>query len=628
MLQILRNKAQSIVVQAIVVIIALVFVFWGVGNQMGSRQAAIMVNEEEISFQDFERAYQQAYDQMASQFGGNLPKGLAESLGIKQQVITQLVQGALLRQGADQMGIIVSQEDIQSTLKNMVQFQENGVFNLEKYKQLLANNQLTPHKYETSMRHDMLNQKAFLDISRFAAHISDYEVEELYKQQLEKVAVNYIKISPESFKSDITIDEAELAKWFETNSVNYKSKPQLKLSYLDYSFDTVGEKISVDSARVQQYYQDNITRYTNPEARHARHILLKADANSSQEVHEEQQQKAKDILALAKASDDFANLAREYSEGPSKENGGDLGFFSQGQMVPAFEQAVFAMNVGDISEVVKTNFGYHIIKVEAIRQAATTPLTSVEATIQQTLKNQEAQPMARELAQFAYEGIIAAGSLKSFLDAHSDQPLKETDFFSQNNPPEDLADNPEFLAKAFSLNSGELSSLITTPNGYYILYAEAVKEPVTPALDEVKDQVTTDFIAGKSVEFAESSAQEILDKLRGGEQFADLATQADLPLESSGLLGRNDTAESPFPLALVEGLFTLSSVSPYPKEPGRVGDDFYVFSFSERQPPEITEATDLKPYRDQLLRAKQQEMFGAFINNLEVDAKITQHSSL
>ena len=147
MLQQLRKQAQSPVIQFIVVLIAIVFVFWGAGTKFfDNRQSAIKVNSEEISFQEFQQAYNRTYENIASQFGGNLPKGFAETLNIKEQVVNQLIQTALLRQGAKQMGISVSYGEIQKAITSMPQFQENGAFSIEKYKRLLAANQLTPSK--------------------------------------------------------------------------------------------------------------------------------------------------------------------------------------------------------------------------------------------------------------------------------------------------------------------------------------------------------------------------------------------------------------------------------------------------------------------------------------------------
>lgn len=629
MLQILRNKAQSTVIQVMVVIIALVFIFWGVGtNMMNNREAAITVNDEEISFQDFQIAYDRSYEQISAQFGGTLPKELAESLGIKERVINQLIQGALLRQGAAQMGIIVSEEEILNTINGMVQFQENGTFSMDKYKSLLSSNRMTPHKFETNMRFDMLAEKTVRDIGKFASLTSDYEVEELYRQDNEKVSVTYSDIAPESFLADIIVDEAELVTWFENAKENYKSEPQVKLKYFNFSFNEVGSKIAIDEARVSSYYEQNKASFTTPEKRHARHILIMAQPEDSEEVHKEKAQRAAELLTLVKASDDFAALASEYSEGPSKSNGGDLGFFAKGQMIKPFEDAVFTLQPGEVSEVVKTSFGYHIIKLEEIEPASTTSLEDAHDEIVATLQNEEAQALAFQLANSAYEGIISAGSLQAYADTNPEQTLIETDFFTRSTPPTDNQMDDEFLNQAFTLNAGELSSLVKTPAGYYILFAEAIQEPQVPALTQVKEQVETDFIAEKAEKKAEEVATEMLTKLKAGEQFANVVSEFDLEMKDSGLLSKDGSSESKFPQSLLGEAFLLSLSAPYPDSPARSGNGFVVFGFQERVIPDVGEKENLETYRQKLLVAKQQELLSSYINNLQSEAEIFTHPSL
>lgn len=629
MLQILRNKAQSTVIQVIVVIIALVFIFWGVGtNIMNSRESAISVNGEEISFQDYQTAYDRTYQNIAAQFGGTIPKGLAESLGIKQQVIKQLVQSALLRQGAGKMGIIVSEEEIQNTITTMPQFQESGGFSIEKYKSLLSANRLTPHKFETNMRFDMLSEKTVRDIGKFASLASDYEVEELYRQDNEQVSVTYTRISPAQFTAGITVDEGELAKWFETAKENYRGEPLMKLNYFNFSFAEVGKKIAVDEARVKTYFEENIADFTTPEQRRARHILIRTSPEDSEEVLKGKKQRAEEILKLARTNEDFAALAKEHSEDPGKANGGDLGFFARGQMVPAFETAVFTMKPGDISEVVDTGFGYHIIKLEEIQPSSTKELTKAHDEILAKLRNKEAQSLAFQLANSAYEGIIAAGSLQAYADTTPDRQITETDFFPRSTPPEGLAMDQEFLAQAFALKAGELSSLIKTPAGYYIVFAEGVQSPETPILDKVKTEATTDFIAEMAARKAEKTATDVLTRIRAGEAFGTVISEAGLAMDDSGFLSRTSSETSTFPPSLVEQIFPLSKSEPYPEAPGKVDEEYYVFSFQERKMPEVGSKEDLEKYRQTLLRDKQQELLSAYISNLEKDAKITVHSSL
>ena len=631
MLQVLRNKAQSTFIQIIVVIIALVFIFWGVGtNMMNTREVALTVNDDQISFQQFQEAYDQAISKLSSQFGGTLPKGLDESLGIKQQVIEQLIQTSLLRQGAREMGIRVSAEEIRSKITAMPQFQDNGQFSMDRYQSLLSANRFTPTTFEDSLRYDMLSDRTVQEISKFVTVATEAEIEDLYNQGRETVSVRFIKIDTDSFKDEIKVEQQDLQKWFETVKENYRSEPEIKLQYLPYTFEDLEKKITVDDNQVKAYYQENLASFQVPEQRRARHILLAAREGDSAERHREQQQKATEVLNIVKKNSDFAAAAEQYSEDPSKGNGGDLGFFQQGSMVPEFDAKVFSMQPGEISDVVKTSFGYHIIKLEEIKPAATRPLQEVRDTITGTIRNREAKQMAFQLANQAYEGIIKAGSLKKYIAAHPDITLKETGFFTQKQPPAEIGLNQKLLEAAFKLNKGELSSLIETDTGYAILFALDYKAPVIPQLTSVAEKAQTDFISSKAQEMARSKAAAILEQVRKGKTLEQAIAGTAFKIENSGDLSRNDPQQaSAFPAGLFEQAFQLSKSSPLPNEIGQVDNSFYVFVFDKRKrPTEKADEKTIQQYRTALLQYTQQQLLMAWIRNLEDQAEISRHKSL
>jgi peptidyl-prolyl cis-trans isomerase D len=631
MLQILRKKAQSPLIQIIVVIIALVFIFWGVGTNMGkSNQAALSVNGEEISFQQYQQAYDRAYQQLSNQFGGNVPKGMVEKFGLKQQVINQLIQTALLRQGAAAMGIIVSGDEIRTFIQTMVQFQENGAFSMARYKAVLAANKMSPAKFEQSMRFDHLAEVASREIGRFGAIATDFEIQDIYSQINEKIAVKYTRISPADFVGKVVVNDEILTTWFETVKDKYKTDPRLKLNYLVFSYDEIGRMVTIDKTKIEEYYQDNLDSFKVPEQRHARHILFKAGAEDSAQIHQEKAEKAAEVLKLLKNGGNFIALAKEYSEDPAKNSGGDLGFFAAGQMVPAFDEVVFAMQPGTISDVVKTQFGYHIIKLEEIKPATTPTLAEVAGKITGILQRKEAESLAFQVANDAYEAIISAGSLAKYAEANPSIKLHQTDFFTKNDAPADLKNDPQFLDKTFDLNKGELSSLLKGQSGYAILFAEDKQEPEIPQFATVRATLEKDYRKIKSEELAEAAAKELLSNIRTGKSFDSAAQENGLTVKESGLLGQN-TAEgkSEFPAPLVQNAFLLSAASPLPEEPGRAGEDYYVYSFVERQVPTMPENSDeVKKYRENLERLKQQQLLSAWLRNLETDAKITKHQSL
>lgn len=631
MLQILRRKAQSPFIQAIVVIIALVFIFWGVGTNIGrSNQSAIAVNGEEISFQQFQQAYDRAYQQLGTQFGGNVPKGLAESFGLKQQVINQIIQTALLRQGAAAMGIVVSGDEIRTLIQTMPQFQDQGAFSIERYKAILAANKMAPTKFEQSMRFDHLSEAAMRQIGSFGTVTTDYEIQDIYSQLNEKIAVKYARISPTNYVDKVTVDDAGLTAWFETVKDKYKTEPQLRLKYLTFTFAEVGGKITIDAPKIEEYYKNNLTSFNLPEQRHARHILFKAGDNDSEQIHKAKAAKAAQVLKLAKDGGSFPALARQYSEDASKTNGGDLGFIQTGQMVPAFDEAVFTMQPGTISDVIKTQFGYHIILLEEIKPPTTQTLTEATAQITGTLRRKEAESLAFQVANDAYEGIISAGSLDKYSEGHPEVAVQQTEFFTKSNAPADLKSDPQFLEKTFDLNKGELSSLIKGQSGYLIVFADDKKEPEVPEFAAVRATLEKDYRKMKSQELAEGAAKDVLSSTKAGKTFESVAREKGLTVKESGLLGQNKgEGKSDFPAALLPTAFLLSAASPLPEEPGRANDDFYVYTFLTREIPKIPENNDeVKLYRDNLQRYKQQQLLASWLRHLEVEAKISKHPKL
>jgi peptidyl-prolyl cis-trans isomerase D len=631
MLQILRKKAQSTFIQIIVVIIALVFIFWGVGSNLsGDRQAALVVNGEEVSFQDYQQAYDRAYQRFSDQFGGNVPKGLAESFGIKQQVINQLIQTSLLRQGAEKMGVYVSAEEVRKVIEGMVQFQENGSFNMDRYKAVLTNIRTAPTKFEKSMRTDRLAEVGARVIGNFASVATDSEIKEIYNQLNEKVEVDFVTFKPKDFVGQVEVTDEALTSWFETVKDNYKTDPQIKLRYFAFTNDKIAAKVEIDDNQVKEYYDQNSDLFAQPSQRKAAHILLKASPEDSDEVHKEKLAKASEVLAMAKSGSNFAELAKKYSEGPSSESGGELGFFEQGQMVPTFDEAVFSMKKGDISDVVKTQFGYHIIFLEDIKPATTQSLEDSKQQILATLQQKEAQSLAFQVANSAYESIISAGGLDQYLAATPDAEIMTSDFFNRANAPEDLKGDQIFLDKAFELKKGEFSSLIKGNTGYAIFYVEDTKEPEIPTLESIKDQLVDDFKVAQSIDLAKKAADDLHKALSEGGSLQEIAKTKGYTVSNSGLLSRNNpNADTDFPAAFLENAFLLSSGAPLPKEPAQDGDDYYVYYFTNRVIPEmVEESKEIEQYRTSLLNFKQQQILSAWLRNQEVQAEIVQHQNL
>lgn len=632
MLHILRNKAQSVVIQAMVLIIALVFIFWGIGSNMtGSRNSAITINDEEITLQEFQRSYERAIAGYKQQFGDAISDELLKALNVKQQVISQLTQTALLRQGANSMGIMVAPVEIQTAVRKMDQFQQGGAFDLNAYKAILAANRLTPHKFEASIGQDLLGEKSITFINNFATTVSDAEINELYLRDQETVTVNVVKIAPDLFKDKVTVDPQALATWFEAEKNAYKSEQKIKLKYLAFPYQAQLEKITISDEQVLTQYEKDKATYQIPEKRHARHILFKTDENGSAEKQTAQQKKAEEVLLKARAGEDFAALAATYSEDSSKTRGGDLGAFTRGSMIKEFDDAVFSMQPNDISDIIKTQFGYHIIKLDKILLAATQPIEEVRAAIAQKLKTEQAKPATFQTANEAYEAIIAAGSLQAYAEKNGTPAVVATDFFSRSRPPATLDHNPKFLESVFALKQGELSSLTETPTGYFILFAEEIQEPVPPKLEEVKERATQDYTLAQAKTMAKEEAAALLSKVSGGADFETTIREKNLQSKKTGPLRKNNPTPDPaLPTSLVDQALRLNAKSPFPKEALNEGDTWYLLQFTERKTPETTslEAQAKKEYTATLLKQKQDLLLFSWLRHQEKNTKIATSKNL
>ena len=632
MLQIFRDKAQSTFIQGIVLVIALVFIFWGVGtNMMSNRESALVVNDEEISFQEYQQVYDKLLSSYRQQFGGSVPEELLQTLGLSQQVKNQLIQGTLLRQGATDMGLLASAPEVQRHIQGMVQFQENDAFNMDKYKSILTSSRLTPHKFEAGIGQDMLTGKVVTSIMDFSTIVADTEILDRYQQDKESVSLRFAKISPLDFQDKVNVEEEKMVAWFDQHKETYKSAPRLKLKFLSFPYGDEAENLTISDEQLENRYRQNLARYQTPEKRHARHILLKADENSSSTTHASQLATAEEVKAKAEAGENFITLAETYSEGPTKVNGGDLGSFSRGQMVKPFDDAVFLMQEGEVSEVVKTRFGYHVILLEEIFPATTRPLAEVQEELSKELQTELARPAVFQKANEAYEGIIAAGSLQEYARLTPDAAIRETDFFSRSEYPEELDKTPVIRDTAFSLKKGELSSLLESSAGYSILYAEAIQEPVVPELESVREQVTEDYANELAKNLALEQSEELLSTLKAGSTFSEATQPLGIEVIEATLLRKGIGPEANgFPSTLAENVFALSSESPLPDKAETVGKDFFIYQFTKRTLPDAAALTsaEKEQYRSELLRSKQDRLLMAWLRHQEKNAKIYSNKNL
>lgn len=628
MLNILRKRSQSIVIQIVVLAIAIVFVFWGVGTNLGNkRNSMAKVNGEEIPIAEYQRAYDNTVDNYRTQFGGTIPPGFLDALGLQQQVINQLIQTAVFRQGGREMGVTVSKVATQDEIKTMEVFQTNGQFDLNLYKNVLSQNRMTPTSFEAGLRNDLLTRKVADAVEGFAL-LPDGEVQSRFDFDNEEIRLAYLKIKSDDFLDKVEMQDDELAKWYEDNKNKYLSDPQIRIKYLIFDFEEDLKQIEISEDAIRARYEQNMDQYVVPEQRHARHILLQVKESDDEEVRANQKKKAEEVLLLVQQGQDFADLAKEYSEGPSGPSGGDLGFFGRGAMVPAFDEAVFKLNSGEISGVVETNFGYHIIKVEEVREPSTRTFAEVKEEIADNMRQQEVKGYTFKRASQAYEDIILSGSLQKFSEAGKGN-VQQTDYFSRSAPPEDRLSDPKLLQTAFSLKKGELSSLVETGQGYSILFVDDIKQPEVPAMEAVRDRVVDEYKKSKSVELARENAEELLQNAQDTMSLVQ-TVGSSAGLQESGYIQRsNMSGEEDLPAAVAQKAFDLSLKEPLPQEPFVENGTYIVYELLERKAGEKKlDAEQRQQLEGQLLTSNQNTLLQAWLSYMQANADIWVNDQL
>jgi peptidyl-prolyl cis-trans isomerase D len=495
------------------------------------------VNGHALTVGDFQQRYLLQIQNYRNQFGGNISEQVLRQFNIDQQVLSQMIdeQAALIE--ADRQGIRVSDEELAQQIFAIPQLQENGRFiGEERYEQLLLsqNPPVTKSQFEESLRRSLVLDKLRGAITDWIG-VSDSELENEYRRRNEKAKLQVVALTADKFRSQVTVTDAELAPYFDAHKTDYRVGEQRKIKYLLLDRDQARQRVVVPPNDIQRYYNDNIQQYQTPERVRASHILLNTGGKDEAAVRKQ----AEEILAQVKSGADFAELAKKYSEDPgSKDKGGDLDFFPRGQMVPEFEAAAFSLQPGQISDLVKTQYGFHIIKVVDKQTGATTPLEQVRAQIQQTLASQIADRQITDRARQLADKVKKPADLN---DAANELGLKveESGFFQRTEPVPGLGAAPQVADAAFRLEDNAVSEALASPRGPVFVTVTGKKAAYTPKLEDVRDRVREDLIRSRATELSRQRAAAIAAQLKSAPDFAAAAKALGFEAKESQLVSRD-----------------------------------------------------------------------------------------
>lgn len=626
MLGLMRRHSRSIFIKLIYVGLILSFVIWGIGTyQSRDSFIAARVDGEEISMSEFQRAF----DNMVRYYKDNLKENFKDemivSLNLKRQAMDSLINNILLRKEAKRLGLRVERNEIQGRIQSYPAFQKDGGFDEQTYRQVLKYNKLKPADFEEEQRGLILMWKAENAIKNSAA-VTDDEVFASFREQKETVSLDYIEISPEKFKGKVKPSSSEVEEYFAANMGEFTIPERVKIGYAVFKPEDFIKEIKLTQEDYDDYYKSYIDDFTTPGEVKASHILLKFNDN-----HEEAKAKAEELLARIKGGEDFATLARENSEDPSSaEKGGDLGFFGPGAMVKEFEEAAFAMEKGEVSDVVESVYGYHIIKVTDIKEEKRTPLAEVKGKIRKVLESENSRELAENRAEDLYYESLRGKSLEE-LAKEEKLPYKSTGFFNMDNIPAEFDPLRDLVLAANSEKPGWVSRPREAEGKFYILTLLDREAPREPKFEEVKASVLA-AVKEKMVKAAAADVGEkIVEEAKKGIDLKKVAKNHGLNLETTDHFSRvtNVIPGMGVSQEMVMNAFQLTADKPLSEKTYRIGDNIYIVRLKEKKEADPAEFEKEKEnFRARLLEQRKEEVFRRWLDDARKNAAIVYHEDL
>jgi peptidyl-prolyl cis-trans isomerase D len=630
MLDFLRKRKRSWIIVFFLFVIIIVFIAFYGGNSIqdaGFRDVA-EINGEMISQREFALHYQRLLERYRDAFKGAMTPELVKNLDLKNNLLEELIVQKLMLQEARALGLTVSDDELARQLAQVPDFQVNGRFNKERYLQLLRANRISPSQFEEEQREQLTIQR-LLSIILDSVHVTEAEVRDRYRFEQEKINLQFIGLSTKDFLAAVNPTDEEIKQFYDRNKESLKEPLKVQVEYLSYPFEQFASSKPIGADEIEGYYKANRdTKFHTPKQARVRDIMLRLPAGADTKQKQALQNRAERIAAEARAGKDFAQLAKRESEDPSAAQGGDLGWITQGQMPANLDKVIFSLAKGESSDPIEAPSGWHIVKVEEVKEQKTLSLNEATQEISRLLKTEKAK---QEAAKIAYRDREKALSGIDFpnLAKESGVPVKVTRAFTTAEVLPEIGPTPEFYKSAFSLAAKDVSPVIEAPKAYYVLKLKERKEPVLPPLEALRPTIETRLRESKAYEMTSQKANGLLQQLKKEKDIQRVAQQNGLSIGETGWFVRS-APEIPKIGEAQEfgaGGIAVSAHQPFPDRVFTQKDSVFVFAFKESQPADMERfEREKETVVKQALAESQQRVLHKFKEGLKAKAKIQVHS--
>jgi len=523
MLDFVRNNKK--ITQVFLALITLPFAFWGVDSfvrnaDVGAEVAT--VGGSKISRQELQSALREQQERMRAQLDGKLDPALFETPQMRRAVLDSMVTQRLLAEQARKARLVVGNEQLVQFIGGVPSLQENGKFSRERYEALVAAQGMSKEMFEARLRQDMAMQQLMLPVTE-AGIVSQAAAGRWLATQLEQREIGELRLLPEAYAGQVKLSADAVQKYYEANRKKFELPEQVRAEFLVLSRDALTAQATIRDEEVKTYYQSHADRFKEGETRRASHILIRAAKDAPDAEAKAAKARADELLTQTKKTPgDFARLAKQNSQDPgSAEKGGDLDWFGRGAMVKAFEETAFALKEGQISDVVRSDFGFHIIRVTGVRPERVKPLDEVKAGILAELKREAGMKTYAEAAE-AFGNMVyeQADSLKPAAEKWKLEP-RQTQWLARGGKLPAPFDNPKLAAALFSddglKNKRNTEAIEIAPGTLVSARVLEHKPAALQSLDVVKGDIEKHLIREEALNLATKDGEEKLARLAKGE---------------------------------------------------------------------------------------------------------------
>lgn len=620
MLEVIRNNAQSWGVKLLFGIIVLVFVFWGVGSfRNPERRVVASVGDQEIGLKEFVQNYQRQVEALRRQ-RGELSSQDLKNMDLKRQVLEQMINARLLQTKAEELGLVVGSGQVRTKIRGMSVFHgDNATFDPSRYQGLLRMNNLTPAQFESDIRRDLVST-ALRQVVTSPVLVEESEAREMFDYIQAKASIDYVRFPVQDYVQQVEVSDKQIRAYYEQHKQKYEIPAQMSMQAVTLTPKTLAAEQGVAWDEIETYYARHKDEFTRPEQVKARHILIRV----GQEASEEEVRKAREQINAAavrvEQGADFEQVAMDVSQGPSADQGGDLGWFGRDSMVPEFEKAAFGLQPGELSEPVRTKFGFHLIKVTDRREAGVQPLDEVQEKIRSRLARDKAMQVLEDRLDEVLHIVLTSGDLQRAAE-EVDLQVQDIGPFSRENLPQQFDLSQKQVNTLMQMQDNEvLDTPIMLDNGYLVVQKTGHEPAHIPDLDQIEDTVRQAVTKNRAAQLAQEAAQEALSRLEQGQAAQELGLQVETsqPFSRQGVipgLGRNQ--------ALVQDVFAAKR-DKWLQKPYELAEAVVVARLADLSPPEDGTWEAQKDFwMDNVRRIQEQALFQAYMQGLREAAEVS-----